>query len=180
MTDILLIAFLLAATGVFIALYHRSEKDARAKLGDVVEIQLYRKWGRVFQHILIAVAILAPVVAGIIAISERVAFDELSGTVFRSFWMLSMAYGIRRSAVLLIGERGMFAAGLDMTPWNDVLRIDWDRDIGQQQWGMTLVVRKNRREEKRRLYIHREKKEEVEGAIERFRPQQQEAEAMVV
>ena len=56
--------------------------------------------------------------------------------------------------------------------------IDWDRDIGQQQWGVTLVIRKNRREEKRRLYIHRDKKGAVEGAFERFRPQLQEAETV--
>jgi hypothetical protein len=179
MHDVLLILFLLVATGGFIAFYHWSEKDARAKLGEVVEIQLYRRWGKIFQRALVVVAMLFPVVAGLVAIIERVAFDELYGTIIRTFWMLSMVYGIRRSSVLLIGERGLFAAGLDMTPWKDILRIDWDRDIGQQQWGLTLVIRKNRREEKRRVYIHREKKGEMERAIERFRPQQQEAEAVL-
>jgi hypothetical protein len=173
MADILLILFLLAITGGFIALYHRSEKEARAKLGDAVEIQLYRKWGVLFQRVLIAMAILLPLAFGTMAVVRHWGFDAMYISFLRSFWMLSMVYGIRRSGVLLIGERGMFAAGMDMIPWKDILRIDWDRDIGQQQWGVSLVIRKKRREEKRRLYIHREKKGEVERAIERFRPEQE-------
>jgi hypothetical protein len=178
MVDILLIVFLLVVTGSFMVIYHRAEKDARTKLGEAVEIQLYRRWGVVFQRLFLALAILLPVALATIAVIRHSGFDALFATFIRSFWMLSMVYGLRRSSVLLIGQRGLFTAGLDMIPWKDVLRIDWDRDIGQQQWGVTLAIRKNRREEKRRLYIHREKKGEVEGAIERFHPQQQEAEAV--
>jgi hypothetical protein len=178
MADILLIVFLLVVTGSVMVIYNRAEQAARAKLGEAVEIQLYRRWGVVFQRLFLALAVLFPVAVAAMAVIRHSGFDALFASFMRSFWMLSVVYGLRRSSVLLIGERGVFTAGLDMTLWKDILRIDWDRDIGQQQWGVTLVVRKKRGEEKRRLYIHREKKGEVEGAIERFHPQQQEAEAV--
>ena len=43
-----------------------------------------------------------------------------------------------------IGEKGVLL-GTHVIPWNDIKRVEWDRDIKQQLWSFTLHFTKKQR-----------------------------------
>jgi hypothetical protein len=56
-------------------------------------------------------------------------------------------------------------------PWKEVEDVKWDRDIGQRQWGATIMTKKKfaKKPVKQRIYVRRDLKEHVEALFDRFR-----------
>ena len=54
-------------------------------------------------------------------------------------------------------------------PWENVQRLDWDKDVGQRSWGLSFhVTGQNGKEQEIRLYLPREGKEELAGQLEKY------------
>jgi hypothetical protein len=65
-----------------------------------------------------------------------------------------------------VGPNGFTLGGYAITPWESLVAVTWDRDIGQREYGFAIQVRRGRSIEKRRLFVLREVKDEVEPVFD--------------
>lgn len=56
-----------------------------------------------------------------------------------------------------------------LVPWEKVQRLDWDKDVGQRSWGLSLhYTGQNGTPHKVRFYFSRERKEELARQLENY------------
>jgi hypothetical protein len=128
-------------------------------------VPLYRRPTIVAQRILFGAALALPLIVlayGLIANFEA---TDIFFEIARSIWFGAAAWGWQQGSVVMSGPNGI-AIGGRIYPWNEV-EVQFDRDIGQELWGFSVFVRQGRRAHKRRLYVIRENRPRMEGALAR-------------
>lgn len=172
MQNILFVAVPLILIGVWFIAGRGAGKRARRRIGHhLVEVRLYQRWSMIIQ----IVATLGAVTILLVSLYMLVREDGDAGAfvmeMIRASWIGTVVYGLRRQGRLLMGENGLVVGQGEMIAWEDLLRVQWDRDIGQRLWGMTIEVRIGKRTERRRFYFRRDLKPEVESRIMEFMPE---------
>jgi hypothetical protein len=162
--EIVVVAFVV--TLGWILMTRIAERRMRDQLGGVVqEIPLFRKWMTILQYILIGFALLLPVVVVYLKWKAGRPWSDAVVEFGRSLWLLTMVYAMRKGSTMLFGERGFTLGSLGIVEWKDLKEVRWDSDIGQQQWGVRIVIQKGRQIIRPKLYFHREFKPRVEELL---------------
>jgi hypothetical protein len=105
------------------------------------------------------------------------AFDVVKVLLFAA-WPISLAFVLRQTTQLHIGPEGMYgrieASQKGILEWRDVRSVEWDRDVGQQQYGVSIEVDASRQAfqklgtYKRRMFVPRDAKPEVEELMDKY------------
>jgi hypothetical protein len=143
-----------------------AQRDLLRKLGrDARTISLYRKSARSVQITLAALAVALPVATVFLSSLDETKAVFMPGELLRSFWLSTMMYGIQRQGTIAVGENGFAFGGYTITPWESLIDIAWDRDIGQREYGFLVRFRRGRSVVSRRMFVLREVKNEVEPIL---------------
>jgi hypothetical protein len=151
-------------------LYQRKEEEAiRSRLGDgAVRVDLFHRPLRYTRSALIVLFIVVMAVGVILYALRNVdGWATLTG-IFRMFWMIPMSQAVERTSRLIVGPKGIALPGAGEIEWKNIIAVNWDRDIGQQQWGATIERIAGRQHLKQRLYLRRDIKPEAEALIAKF------------
>ncbi len=169
--DIVLLIGSLFVIGVWFAVLHTAEKEARRKLGhDVVEIPLSRRWAHPMRWLLPVFIVGIPVALAVVGILNNIPFDEMFFEIIQFLGFGSLIYGLRKASVMMIGSKGISLGPKHQVEWDRVDDLKWDKDIGQRLWGLTLSVwdPKRKYRSKQRYYVRRQMKDEVTAQIGRY------------
>ncbi|MEO5930007.1 MAG: hypothetical protein ABIR47_08745 [Candidatus Kapaibacterium sp.] len=160
----------IAATIGWIVFIHRQERIVRERLGaSVREFATHRRWRLVSMTALALLFFSIPVMEIIDGTILHLPVGGYLLDVLRVLWIGGMIYANRRNSIVMIGDAGFARGGKPLIPWSDLQGIDWDRDIGQRQWGVTITLRRGTRIERQRFYFHREMKDDIELTMSRLR-----------
>lgn len=168
--------FVLLGTGAWILVRYAAMNEARRKLGgEIVEVKLYRRWAYILQRVLVGLIILLPVGGVLLGLAGWQDLADIWRNVVQSLWMSGLVFGMQQRSVILVGDRGMTLPHAGIVLREEIIEVRWDRDIGQQLWGVMIDVRKKgfarRQPVKHRLYVRRELKERVEELLrDRWEP----------
>jgi hypothetical protein len=160
----------IAATIGWIVFIHRQERSVRERLGaSVREFATHRRWMLVSMTALALLLFSVPITEIIRGTILHLPVGGYLQEVLRVLWIGGMIYANRRNSIFMVGDAGFARGGKPLIPWSDVGSIDWDRDIGQRQWGVTIAVRRGTDIERQRFYFRREMKDDIELTMSRFR-----------
>ncbi|MDB5035423.1 MAG: hypothetical protein JWQ98_2664 [Chlorobi bacterium] len=160
----------IAGTLAWIFFIHRQERIARERLGSSIpEFRIHRRWMLISVTALALLLLSIPIMEIISGTIRHLPLGGYLQDLLRVIWIGGMLYRNRRNSIFMVGDAGFTRGGKPSTSWSDVQSIDWDRDIGQRQWGVTIAVRRGADIERRRFYFRREMKDDVELTMARLR-----------
>lgn len=81
--------------------------------------------------------------------------------------MISLAYMSYDYAKIFVGEKGLYGLGKEIIIWNSVDRTEFDKDIGQKQYGFKVYYKNKKLPEK--WYLKREQIEELKKILENLK-----------
>jgi hypothetical protein len=155
-------AFVGASVIVTLLLYLR-EKRIIKKLGRLkLKVSLSFKWLKIM--IIIIVVIFGLLLMGLVFVILYVNSIELElRFIFQLVFLSVLLIDSFIFSKLLICEKGMAGLGIPLTYWDEISRIQWDRDVGQEMWGVKIFIYSL--ETPYRFFIPRNSKHEIEKLI---------------
>ncbi|MES2766510.1 MAG: hypothetical protein V4642_11605 [Bacteroidota bacterium] len=139
--NLVLLAICLAAIG-YSWWRDRHIKEKLGKIYAEFPIGKHKKWYKYWHWIMLGLLVLNGVVLYLI----NVLFAEPgessgSNPMFIPFTLLTIE-ALARFRPTTVGETGLLL-DTKVISWNDIKRIEWDRDIKQQLWSFTVYFTKN-------------------------------------
>jgi hypothetical protein len=164
--DITSLITFIGAGALIVGLFLIREKLLKSKLGGIVQvISLSTRNLKITKYILFSLSVLTFFLTIFILITynDKELTIRFSGQCI--FW-LALYSGSQLYSKLLICKDGFAGAGIPKTYWHEVKGVIWDRDIGQQEWGVKIFIHGLKRPY--RAFFKREKKNEIESVIDEF------------
>ncbi len=155
----------LAFLSIICIIFIIRERILRKKLGAEAETvpldMLSIKWMRYFVIILLILTS-----ASILINIFFLEVIYLLNILMRLLVIVFLFYVMYRFSFLWFGRNGFIGPNMSFTSWSSVKSIEWDKDISQGLWGVSIYKKSGKIPV--RLYVPRDKKKEVSRLVSKY------------